>query len=81
MGAPLLKVPIPEGGDRVSKVERIVGSVGVPVLFLGGPAHDILDEVRDVMTGGGAGMAVGRAIFQDPDPAAMARKVRDIVHG
>ena len=80
MGAPLLKVPIPNGPDRTAQVQRIVASVGVPVLFLGGPAHDILDEVRDVMDGGGAGMAVGRAIFQAADPADMARQVRDLVH-
>ena len=44
---------------------RIVASVSVPVLFLGGPVSDggrdrVLDEVRDVMEGGGAGMAMGR---------------------
>jgi DhnA family fructose-bisphosphate aldolase class Ia len=80
MGAPLLKVPIPNGANRTAEVERIVASVGVPVLFLGGPAHDILDEVGDVMRGGAAGMAVGRAIFQAADPAAMARQVRDLIH-
>ena len=42
LGAPLLKVPVPDvpaGGARVEAVARIVASVGVPVLFLGGP-HD-----------------------------------------
>jgi DhnA family fructose-bisphosphate aldolase class Ia len=83
MGAPLLKVPVPAaagGSARCDAVGRIVSSVGVPVLFIGGPAHDILDEVRDVMAGGAAGMAVGRAILQADDPAAVARRVRDIVH-
>ena len=32
----------------------------------------VLDEVRDVMEGGGAGMAMGRTIYQDPDPAEVA---------
>ena len=86
----MLKVPVPDaaaGGARVEAVARVVASVGVPVLFLGGPRREgrqgpsLLDEVADVMAGGGAGMAVGRAVYQDPDPAAMARAVADVVHG
>ena len=65
----------------------MVASVGVPVLFLGGPRphrasrDHLLDEVRDVMAGGGAGMAVGRSVYQDPDPAARRGPVAEIVHG
>ncbi|HUC04935.1 MAG TPA: hypothetical protein VL961_06025 [Acidimicrobiales bacterium] len=89
MGAPVLKVPVPDvagGPDRRRAIERIVASVGVPVLFLGGPSatkgrDEQLAEVRDVMAGGGAGMALGRAISQDPDPGEMAARVAAIVHG
>lgn len=89
MGAPLLKVPIPDepaGDQRIQAVDRIVGSVGVPVLFLGGPHRSdaervLMSEVRDVMAGGGAGMAIGRAIYQDPDPAGRARQISEVVHG
>jgi DhnA family fructose-bisphosphate aldolase class Ia len=89
MGAPVLKVPIPAappGAPRVEAVARVVASVGVPVLFLGGPRREdglqrVLDEVADVMAGGGAGMAVGRAVYQDPSPADAARAVADLVHG
>ncbi|HVU71642.1 MAG TPA: hypothetical protein VHE83_01650 [Mycobacteriales bacterium] len=88
IGAPLLKVPvpndIPDGEARVEAVARIVGSVGVPVLFLGGPrgsARDVLlAEVRDAIAGGGAGLAIGRGVYQDDDPAEMARLVAAIVH-
>ena len=88
LGAPLLKVPIPdvaEGTERVDAVDRVVSSVGVPVLFLGGPhrgdGHQrVLDEVRDVMDGGGSGLAMGRAIFQEPSPGVMAEQVAGIVH-
>ncbi len=41
----------------------------------------MLDEVRDVMEGGGAGMAMGRTLYQDPDPAEMAGLVDALVHG
>jgi DhnA family fructose-bisphosphate aldolase class Ia len=71
MGAPLLR--------------RVVESVGVPVLFLGGPHRGERDgvfaEVRDVMAAGAAGLAIGRALLLDADPAGMAREVAAIVHG
>jgi DhnA family fructose-bisphosphate aldolase class Ia len=89
MGAPIIKVPVPAappGEERQRAVARVVASVGVPVLFLGGPRTEegrdrVLDEVRDVMAGGGAGMAMGRTLYQDPEPAAMAGLVEALVHG
>jgi class I fructose-bisphosphate aldolase len=89
MGAPVIKVPVPAvppGPERRRAVARIVASVSVPVLFLGGPVGEqgrepVLDEVRDVMAGGGSGMAMGRTVYQDPDPADMAALVRELVHG
>jgi DhnA family fructose-bisphosphate aldolase class Ia len=33
-----------------------------------------------VMQGGGSGMAIGRAVYQDPDPAEMAGLVAELVH-
>ena len=64
---------------------RWCGRTGGPVLFLGGPRPDsdraeLLEEVRDVMDGGAAGMALGRAIYQDPEPASAAEAVAAIVH-
>jgi DhnA family fructose-bisphosphate aldolase class Ia len=88
LGAPLLKVPVPDvppGERRVEAVNRVVAAVGVPVLFLGGPHMDgaedrVLNEVREVMAGGGAGLAIGRAVFQEPSPAGMASQLAGIVH-
>ena len=88
LGAPLLKVPVPEvppGEPRVEAVGRVVASVGVPVLFLGGPhrgdAGSILEAARDVMAGGGAGLALGRAILEEPSPSEAARRLAAVVHG
>ena len=104
MGAPVLKVPVPgvePGAARVDAAARIVASVGVPVLFLGGPRpggggtgegggggadggatrRRVLAEVEDVMAGGAAGLAVGRVVYQDPEPAVMARLLAEAVHG
>jgi DhnA family fructose-bisphosphate aldolase class Ia len=88
MGSPVIKVPVPAvapGTERQRAVARVVASVGVPVLFLGGPKGEsgrapVLDEVRDVMEGGGGGMAMGRTIYQDADPGEMAGLVSDLVH-
>lgn len=95
MGSPLLKVPVPDvpaGDERRDAVARVVASVGAPVLFLGGPGDDddagpgaarrqVLEEVADVMAGGGAGMAMGRRLYADPDPGEATRLVADAVHG
>jgi class I fructose-bisphosphate aldolase len=89
MGAPVLKVPVPAvapGAERQRAVARVVAAVSVPVLFLGGPVtasgrEHVLAEVRDVMEGGGSGMAMGRTIYQDPDPAEVAGLVHALVHG
>lgn len=88
LGAPLLKVPVPDvpaGAARVDAAARVVASVGVPVLFLGGPRkpdqRELLGELADAMAGGAAGVAVGRAIYEDPDPAGMAARVADVVKG
>jgi hypothetical protein len=67
---------------REGRIRRDTDGV---VLFLGGPRTEggrsaVLDEVRDVMEGGGAGLAMGRTIYQDPDPAEMAALVAALVH-
>lgn len=92
LGAPLLKVPVPDvtsGAARAAAVARVVASVGVPVLFLGGSRPEepdgrarksLLAMVEDVMAGGGGGMALGRGVYQDPDPAEAARLAAGIVH-
>jgi DhnA family fructose-bisphosphate aldolase class Ia len=87
MGAPLLKVPMPDaepGAERVKAVARVVESVGVPVLFLGGPRDRdrdaVLAEVRDAAAGGAAGVAIGRVVLEDRDPALMAALVAEALH-
>lgn len=86
LGAPLLKVPVPDvmpGSERVDAVARIVESVGVPVLFLGGPYRadrlELLHEIGDAMAGGAAGLAIGRGVYLDPFPGEMAALVRAVV--
>ena len=86
MGAPLLKVRVPEaaaGAARVDAVARVVASVGVPVLVLGGPKpvdrDGLLVELSDAMAGGATGVAIGRSVYQDDDPAGMAKAIAELV--
>ena len=88
LGAPLLKVPVPDAAPGIARAEavrRVVESVGVPVLFLGGPRRDAVGDAeslaRDVMDGGGGGLAVGRMVIEDPDPAGTAERLAAIVRG
>jgi DhnA family fructose-bisphosphate aldolase class Ia len=41
----------------------------------------VLSAVADAVAGGGAGVALGRALYEDPDPALMAGLVADLVRG
>ncbi|HUO47664.1 MAG TPA: hypothetical protein VMU09_02405 [Acidimicrobiales bacterium] len=45
------------------------------------PDAALVALARDVMDGGGAGLAVGRGLLQHPDPAAMASSLAAVVHG
>ena len=70
------------GAERQRAVARVVASVGVPVLFLGGPrsrgagATRVLDEVRDVMEGGGARHGDGSHPLPGPGPGGDGRPRR-----
>jgi DhnA family fructose-bisphosphate aldolase class Ia len=41
----------------------------------------MLADIRTAIAAGGAGVAIGRNIFQAPDPTAMTTAVAAIVHG
>lgn len=82
LGADVVKTPYP--GDQAAFAE-IVAAAMVPVVVLGGaPTHDeraFLQDVREAIDAGAAGVAIGRNVWAHPQPAAMARKLHAIVHG
>jgi class I fructose-bisphosphate aldolase len=41
---------------------------------------DILRMAHDSVQAGGAGLSIGRNVFQDPDPAGLIAALRGIVH-
>ncbi|WP_255170191.1 2-amino-3,7-dideoxy-D-threo-hept-6-ulosonate synthase [Natrononativus amylolyticus] len=69
-------------GDAES-FEHVVESTRLPVVIAGGSKgtdRETLEMVRGVMDAGGAGVSMGRSIFQHEDPEAITRGVSGIVH-
>lgn len=80
LGADLIKTGY--SGDPES-FEHVCESTSCPVLIAGGSPDGDLQSLRDVrgaMDAGGAGVSMGRTIFQHDDPEAMARAVASVVH-
>ncbi len=83
LGADVVKVPYPANGS-VDDFRRIVESTFIPVIILGGAAMNddagLLKMVDDAMTAGAAGIAIGRNVWQHPNPGAIARSLNAVVH-
>ncbi|WP_031510734.1 2-amino-3,7-dideoxy-D-threo-hept-6-ulosonate synthase [Streptomyces megasporus] len=62
----------------------VTAACPIPVLVAGGPPRgteeEVLGFVRDALLGGAAGVAMGRNVFQAPDPQAMTAAVARLVH-
>lgn len=81
LGADLVKTPYVGSVERMAEV---TGSCPVPMIVAGGPHRntevEIVDFVRDALLGGAAGVAMGRNVFQSPEPRALAGMVAGLVH-
>ena len=82
LGADLVQVPHPGNPDRV---RALVRGCPAPVIVAGGPRSTadgaFLESVEVALTGGAAGISVGRNVFQHPDPAGFARRIGRVVLG
>lgn len=81
LGADVVKTAWP--GDAAA-FAKIVDACFVPVIVLGGAASDeagILRMVHESLQAGGAGIAIGRNVWQQPNPLLMLKKLHAIVHG
>jgi 2-amino-4,5-dihydroxy-6-oxo-7-(phosphooxy)heptanoate synthase len=80
LGADLVKTAYP---GSVAAMAEVVAASPIPVLVAGGPADeaDIVARVGDALAGGAAGAAIGRHVFRATDPAAITRKLSELVHG
>lgn len=80
LGADLVQIPHPGTTDAVRAVVR---GCFVPLLVAGGPRaatpEAFLESVAAALAGGAAGVAVGRNLFQHPDPAGFARRIGEVL--
>lgn len=81
LGADVVKVNYT--GDMES-FQHAVDSCCVPVVIAGGPKldnrRDLVQIVHDSLEAGGAGLSVGRNVFQDEDPLKLVRALHGVVH-
>jgi fructose-bisphosphate aldolase/2-amino-3,7-dideoxy-D-threo-hept-6-ulosonate synthase len=80
LGADVVKTGY--SGDAES-FQHVVESTRLPVVIAGGARGSdrrTLEKVRGTMDAGGAGISMGRSIFQHDDPESIARAVAAVVH-
>ena len=81
LGADLVKTVYT--GD-IDSFKSIVKGCPVPIIIAGGPKmntkRELLQMVWEAMEAGATGIAIGRNIFQDPDPTALLQTVAKIIH-
>lgn len=70
-------------GDQKS-FQELCESVYAPVVILGGakkvPERELLQEIKDAMEAGGAGVAMGRNIWGNDDPVHYAAAIAKLIH-
>ena len=80
LGADLVKVSYT--GSSAS-FRDVVAGCPVPVVIAGGPKmasdRDILEMVKGAVDAGGAGVSIGRNVFQHDDPTKMVQAISSIV--
>ena len=83
LGADAVKIKYT--GDPQSFSWAVKSAAGVKVFMSGGPKaptdEAFLGQVKGVIEAGGTGVAVGRNVWQNADPLAMAEKLRKVVLG
>lgn len=80
IGASVVQTNYAGGPDGARKLVR---GCPVPVILAGGPrtpsAAITLEGLPAMLNAGVAGLSVGRMVFQDPDPAGLAKRIAHIV--
>lgn len=81
LGADVVKVPFTGDADTMAEVARCCP---IPIIAAGGARvesdEQVVELVRDVMSSGVSGVALGRNVFESPDVARTVRRIADIVH-
>ncbi|MBT8172050.1 2-amino-3,7-dideoxy-D-threo-hept-6-ulosonate synthase, partial [Candidatus Bathyarchaeota archaeon] len=81
LGADIIKTNYT--GDTES-FKDVISSCPVPIVIAGGPIaetnKEVLQMVKDSITAGGAGLSIGRNVFQHDDPTKIVKALSAIVH-
>lgn len=81
LGADIVKTPYVGNPEEMADVVR---GCPIPLVVAGGPRLDdpsaVIDYVDEVLSAGVAGLAMGRNVFQTPDPGALARQIHERLH-
>ncbi|MFC6905036.1 2-amino-3,7-dideoxy-D-threo-hept-6-ulosonate synthase [Halalkalicoccus tibetensis] len=80
LGADIVKTGY--SGDAES-FQHVIESTRLPVVIAGGARgtdRETLEKVRGAVDAGGAGISMGRSIFQHDDPEAITRAVSAVIH-
>lgn len=80
LGADLIKTALPQ---PLSGVRRILESCAKPIIFSGGSnkrTDDLLATAELVVSLGGAGFAIGRRAWMQPNPAEIVAALTAIIH-
>ncbi|MYR35555.1 2-amino-4,5-dihydroxy-6-one-heptanoic acid-7-phosphate synthase [Nocardiopsis alba] len=68
----------------ISAMRDITRACPIPLITAGGARREGLElesMVSGVLEAGAAGLAIGRSVFQSPDPGGTARRLAELVHG
>ena len=80
LGADVVKTSFAGG---ISEYRQVVRACGVPLVIMGGKkvddARQLFATVKDAVDAGAAGGAIGRNIWQSPDPALMTKALISII--
>ena len=80
LGADIVKTGY--SGDAES-FQHVIESTRLPVVIAGGARgtdRATIEKVRGAMDAGGAGISMGRSIFQHDDPEAITRAIAAVIH-
>jgi class I fructose-bisphosphate aldolase len=80
LGADLIKIRYQGPAEDYRKV---IDACYRPVIILGGskqPVEQLTSEVRDALSVGASGVAIGRNVWQDPNPGQVTRILKETVH-
>lgn len=80
LGADMVKIKYSGSKENFEQAVKAAGRT--KVVLSGGPKlkeTDWLKIIEDVMAAGAAGVAVGRNVWQHPDPLAMTKKIKDVI--